>query len=176
MTKFKAPPLHILRLPSVVLRTGTAADAFVESKTLLEGKRVLLFGGPGAFCKSYCSQQLKDFNSASDELKGTLGLDVVAYLSANDPFVLEHWSNLVLEEDPLEIVLLSDPKALFLDTLCLSKDYEMLGKRAERFAIVLDNGTVEEFRIEEDYTRYDSTSPSCIIQERQKVLWDSPPS
>ena len=74
------------------------------------------------------------------ELKAK-GVDVVAVVSANDPFVLSGWSRILGFGD--KILALSDPDAKWYSSLGLDVDLSGLGiglgKRTTRYAVVLDD-------------------------------------
>ena len=74
------------------------------------------------------------------ELKAK-GVDVVAVVSANDPFVLSGWSRILGFGD--KILALSDPDAKWSSSLGLDVDLSGLGiglgKRTTRYAVVLDD-------------------------------------
>ena len=74
------------------------------------------------------------------ELKAK-GVDVVAVVSANDPFVLSGWSRILNFKD--QILALSDPDAKWSGQLGLDIDLSGagigLGKRTTRYALVIDD-------------------------------------
>ena len=74
------------------------------------------------------------------ELKAK-GVDVVAVVSANDPFVLSGWSRILGFKDA--ILALSDPDGAWSEKLGLTVDLSGLGiglgKRTTRYALVIDD-------------------------------------
>ncbi len=69
------------------------------------------------------------------------GVDVVAVVSANDPFVLSGWSRILGFKE--SILALADPDAAWSAKLGLTVDLSGLGiglgKRTTRYAIVIDD-------------------------------------
>ncbi|KAJ2974777.1 hypothetical protein NUW54_g11843 [Trametes sanguinea] len=59
-----------------------------------KGKKVLIFAVPGAFTPSCHANHAPPYLAKVDELKSK-GIDVIAVLSANDPFVLSGWSRIL---------------------------------------------------------------------------------
>ncbi|KAH9855473.1 Redoxin [Lenzites betulinus] len=119
-----------------------------------KGKKVLIFGLPGAFTPPCHGNHAPQYLAKVDELKAK-GVDVIAVLSANDPFVLSGWSRILGFED--KILALSDFETEWSDKLGLTVDLSGagigLGKRTTRFALLLDDLKVKYIGVEEDPTQ-----------------------
>ena len=78
-------------LPSINLTTMTSEGPKPVSLTELSaGKKVVLFAVPGAFTPTCSVQHLPGFLEKNSELKDK-GVDIVACISVNDPFVMQAW-------------------------------------------------------------------------------------
>src|SRR3546814_20911809 len=61
----------------------------IDTPSLFDGKKVVLFAVPGAFTPTCSEKHLPGFNQHFDEFRAT-GLDV-AFMSVNDPFLIQAW-------------------------------------------------------------------------------------
>ena len=77
------------KLPNVVLYENSP-DGKVELVPLCAGKKVVIFGVPGAFTPGCSNTHLPGYVAAADKLK-TKGVDEIVCVSVNDPFVMEAW-------------------------------------------------------------------------------------
>src|SRR4029079_2909729 len=107
------------RLPDVAMTIGSA-DGPKPTTTgeFFAGKRVALFAVPGAFTPTCSARHLPSYVEKASELKGK-GVDEIACISVNDPFVMGAWNKADGSED---ITMLADGNALFSDAVGLSFD------------------------------------------------------
>lgn len=135
------------KLPNVKLVKVTEGgpDA-VQSADYFAGKRVALFSVPGAFTPTCSVKHLPGFVEKAAEFKAK-GIDEIACTAVNDPFVLGAWSKSGGADD---ITMLADGNGDFAEALGLTMDGSAygLGKRGQRFAMVVNDGTVEQLHIE----------------------------
>ncbi|KII85642.1 hypothetical protein PLICRDRAFT_115960 [Plicaturopsis crispa FD-325 SS-3] len=112
-----------------------------------KGKKVVLFSVPGAFTPTCHANHLPPYVAKRDEFTKK-GVDVVAVVAANDPFVMSGWARFVGLGD--KILALSDPLAAWSSTLGLSVDLTGagLGVRTSRYAIILDDLVVKYVEVE----------------------------
>ena len=136
------------KLPNVTLSTMTEEGPKpVSVEELCAGKKVVLFAVPGAFTPTCSNQHLPGFVSNSAVLKEK-GVDVVACISVNDPFVMAAWGkDRNVAEDML---MLADGNAEFTSALGLEMDVSGFGMgiRSQRYAMIVDNGVVSHVAIE----------------------------
>nr|HEX4312535.1 peroxiredoxin [Kofleriaceae bacterium] len=135
------------KIPSVTIKQATpegAAD--VDPAALFAGKKVVLFSLPGAFTPTCSQKHLPGYVKELPQLKAK-GIDLVACLSVNDPFVMKAWAE---QHDALgKIVMLSDGNASFTKALGLDKDFGVaMGVRAQRALLMIDDGTVTSIDVE----------------------------
>src|SRR6476660_5551221 len=120
------------RLPDVPLTV--AADDGPKPTTsgdFFKGKRVALFAVPGAFTPTCSARHLPSYVEKASELKGQ-GVDEIACISVNDPFVMGAWNKADGSED---ITLLADGNGAFTDAVGLTLDGSKfgMGKRSQRY-------------------------------------------
>jgi peroxiredoxin len=113
------------------------------------GKRVILFGLPGAFTPTCSSQQVPGFEGNYKKFQA-LGIDEIYCLSVNDCFAMKEWrSNLQIEN----IVFLPDGNGEFTHKFGaeVRKSNLGFGMRSWRYACVLNDGKVEKMFIEDGF-------------------------
>ena len=66
----------------------------ITSDDIFKDKTIVLFALPGAFIPTCNDYHLPGYELNYDELK-KLGIDEVYCLSANDPFVMKAWANIL---------------------------------------------------------------------------------
>jgi cytochrome c peroxidase len=137
-------------LPEATLMEMTAdGPAKVETKDLFSGKAVL-FGVPGAYTPTCNNQHLPSFVKNMDALKAK-GVDTVACLSVNDPFVMGAWGE-TSGAAGAGIRMLGDPSGAFVKALGLDFTADVVGLigRAKRFAMVIEGNTVKALAVEDN--------------------------
>jgi len=137
------------KVPEVTLKVKTA-DGIEDMKTsdLFGGKTVVLFAVPGAFTPTCSAKHLPGFVQHADEFKAK-GVDSLACLSVNDAFVMDAWGKDQKVGD--KVVMLADGNAELTKALGLEMDGSGfgLGTRSQRFAMVVEDGTVKALHVEE---------------------------
>ena len=111
------------------------------------GKTVVLFATPGAFTPTCSARHVPGFLQNMDALKAK-GVDTVACMAVNDPFVMEAWRKELGVDD--RIVMLADGSAAMTKALGLELDLTArgLGIRSQRFAMVVRDGKVDHLAVE----------------------------
>jgi peroxiredoxin len=136
------------RLPDVPLTIASVdGPKPTTSGEFFAGKRVALFAVPGAFTPTCSARHLPSFVEKAGELKGK-GVDEIACIAVNDPFVMAAWGE---RDGSPDITMLADGNGAFTDAIGLGMDGSKfgLGKRSQRYSMIVDNGTVEQLNVEE---------------------------
>tara|TARA_B100001964_G_scaffold232223_1_gene287776 strand:+ start:416 stop:898 length:483 start_codon:yes stop_codon:yes gene_type:complete len=135
-------------LPAISLTTMTKEGPKpVAIDELCSEKKVVFFAVPGAFTPTCSAQHLPGFIENNQALKEK-GVDAVACISVNDPFVMSAWgSDRGVGEN---ILLLSDGNCEFTSAIGLEMDGRGfgLGTRSQRYAMVVDDGVVAALNVE----------------------------
>lgn len=137
------------KLPDVGLQHKTADGIdTLDSAALFAGKKVVLFAVPGAFTPTCSAKHVPSFVQNIDALKAK-GVDTVACVSVNDPFVMGVWGKDQASDG--KVMMLADGSAKFTKALGLELDLTErgLGVRSQRYAMVVDDGTVSQLFLEE---------------------------
>lgn len=137
------------RLPAATFKIMTPdgpSQCTVEELT--SGRKVVIFGVPGAFTPTCDRNHLPGFLQRIDEFKEK-GVDEVAVVSVNDMFVMEAWSK--SSGGAGKITFLADGSADFTRALGLELDASGfgMGLRSKRYSMLVDDGTVKVLNIEE---------------------------
>ena len=135
------------RLPDVPLAVASAEGPKpTTSEEFFRGKRVALFAVPGAFTPTCSARHLPSYVDKAGELKGK-GIDEIACISVNDPFVMSAWGNTDGSDD---IVMLADGNGAFADATGLGMDASKfgMGKRSQRYSMIVNDGVVEQLNVE----------------------------
>jgi len=113
----------------------------------LKGKKVVIFSVPGAFTPTCHVNHLPPYLEKYDQFKAK-GVDVIAVVAANDPFVMSGWARAVGLKD--KILALSDADAKWSKSIGLDKDLSAIGfgTRTDRYAVVLDDLKVKYVEVE----------------------------
>src|SRR5215218_8374909 len=100
------------RLPDVPLTIASAEGPKpTTSGEYFKGKRVALFAVPGAFTPTCSARHLPSYVDKAQELKAK-GIDEIAAISVNDPFVMQAWGQRDGSED---ITMLADGNGDFAE-------------------------------------------------------------
>ena len=136
------------RVPSASLKHMTADGMqTITTDQLFKGKKVVLFALPGAFTPTCSAKHLPGFVQNADQIKAK-GVDTIACLSVNDAFVMNAWGKDQKVGD--KVMMLADGNADFSKAVGLTMDgtgYGM-GTRAQRYAMVVQDGVVKALNVE----------------------------
>jgi len=125
--------------------TESGPDA-VQSADYFAGKKVALFSVPGAFTPTCSAKHLPGFVEKADELKAK-GIDEIACTAVNDAFVMGAWNKAAGSEN---ITMLADGNGDLAEAVGLVMDGSGfgMGKRGQRFSMVINDGFVEQLNVE----------------------------
>jgi len=152
------------KVPQVTLKT-MSKDGLSDISTdeIFGGKKVVMFALPGAFTPTCSAKHLPGFVANAGALKDK-GVDSIACVSVNDAFVMGAWGQQQNVGD--SVLMLADGNAEFADALGLSFDGSGfgMGKRAQRFAMVVDDGVVSSLHVEQPGA-FEVSSAEAILQD-----------
>ena len=134
------------RLPEVPLQRIREGVETVDTRTLFDGRKVLLFAVPGAFTPTCSEKHLPGYVEHFDAFRDR-GIEVVC-MSVNDPFVMQAWGQ--SQHVPEGLQMLADGNGDFTRALGLEMDasgYGM-GRRSKRFALYAEDGVVKQLHVE----------------------------
>jgi peroxiredoxin len=151
------------KLPSVTLRYLTPEGVkAVTTDEFFGGKKVVLFGLPGAFTRTCSERHLPSYVSHAAELKAK-GVDTIACLAVNDHFVMSAWGKQRQADD--KVVMLGDGSGEFTRAIGLELDRikEGMGIRSQRYSMLVDNGVVKALNVEQP-GQFDVSSAEAMLK------------
>jgi glutaredoxin/glutathione-dependent peroxiredoxin len=125
---------------------GAEGPTGISTADIFDGKKVVLFAVPGAFTPTCSMAHLPGFVVHVDAMK-VKGVDTVACMSVNDVFVMHAWGQSANAE---HLMMLADGNAEFTAALGLELDGTGfgMGKRSQRFAMIVDDGVVSLLNVD----------------------------
>ena len=114
---------------------------------LTRGRKVAIFGLPGAFTPTCSGQHVPGYVAHLDALKAR-GIDEVICVSANDAFVMGAWAR--DQKAVGKVRMMADGSAAYTKALGLEFDLTArgMGVRCQRFSMVVDDGVVKLLNVE----------------------------
>ncbi|CAE6511730.1 unnamed protein product [Rhizoctonia solani] len=134
------------------------------------GKKVVLVAVPGAFTPTchvnHIPAFVKDYKKFVDR-----GVDVVAVLAANDPFVMSGWGRINGAKN--DVLFLTDTYAEWSKKLGLGLDLtdKGLGPRTSRYALLLGNNEVKYVSVEPNPGALETTSADRVLAAIDELGW-----
>ena len=120
----------------------------VSTDELFKGRKVALFALPGAFTPTCSAKHLPGYVQNAGALKAK-GIDAIVCLSVNDAFVMGAWGDQQGAGD--KVMMLADGNGDFTRALGLEMDASKfgMGKRSQRYSMIVDNGVVMSLNVEQ---------------------------
>jgi peroxiredoxin len=150
------------RIPDVTLRTMTNdGPAAIGSEEALGKGKVVLFAVPGAFTPTCSDHHLPGFVLRAEDILAK-GVDSIACVSVNDPFVMGAWGQ--VQGTGGKVLMLSDGNGEFTAAMGLELDGSGfgLGTRSQRYAAIIDDGVITELMVE--------SAPGLDVSSADSVL------
>jgi peroxiredoxin len=135
------------RIPACTLKTmGEKGPADITTEEIFSGKKVVFFAVPGAFTPGCSITHLPGYVVNADKIKA-MGVDSIVCMSVNDAFVMGAWG---ASQNAEELLMLADGNGEFSAALGLDFDGSGfgLGTRSQRFAMIVEDGTVSHLNVE----------------------------
>lgn len=151
------------KVPPVTLRYVTPEGVkAVSSDEFFAGRKVAVFGLPGAYTRTCSSRHLPGYVANYDALKQK-GIDTIACMSVNDAFVMGAWGREHGSGD--KVVMLGDGSCEFTEAIGLTVDRREagMGIRSQRYSMIVDNGVVKELNVEPS-GEYGASSAEAMLQ------------
>ena len=121
----------------------------LTSEDVFAGKRIVLFGVPGAFTPACSESHLPGFEQHYDAFRD-LGIDAVLCVSVNDAFVMHQWA---LSRQVEKVTMLPDGNGEFTRKMGMLVDKSNLGfgMRSWRYSMLVDDGHIEKMFVEPEF-------------------------
>jgi glutaredoxin/glutathione-dependent peroxiredoxin len=137
------------KLPAADFMNKTAdGPQKLSTDVVFAGRKVVLFGVPGAFTPTCSMNHLPGFLADHDAIKAK-GVDTIACVSVNDVHVMAAWSQHAGADG--KIMMLADGNGDFAKATGLDFDLNLagMGIRNKRYSMIVDNGVVKQLNIED---------------------------
>ena len=150
------------RIPDVNVNVAQAGGMEATSTSDLMKGKVVLFAVPGAFTPMCSQQHLPGFVQQADAILAK-GVDRIVCLSVNDAFVMGAWGQDQNVGD--KIVMAADGSADLTRAMGLELDATGfgMGVRAQRFALIAENGVVKHLAVEANPTKVEGSGAEAIL-------------
>jgi peroxiredoxin len=142
------------------LPQGTLSE-FIETETegcalgpntfqvadLVKGKKIVIFGLPGAFTPTCSVQHVPGYVAQADALKAK-GVDEIWCISVNDAFVMGAWGR--DQKATGTVRMMADGNGAFSKALGLDADFSKfnMGTRSQRYSMLVEDGVVKQLNVE----------------------------
>ena len=120
----------------------------LPSSEVFNGKKIVLFGVPGAFTGTCHKLHVPSYLLNLDQIKAK-GVDTVACLAVNDADVMHAWSKQTGADG--KILFLADGNGDFTRAMGLERDFSAggMGKRSARYSMIVENGVIKKMNVED---------------------------
>jgi len=152
------------KIPTVTFKTRVQKDispgyewADLTTDSMFSGKRVVLFALPGAYTPTCSSTHLPGFEANFEDLKEK-GIDDVYCLSVNDTFVMNSWFK---SQSISKVKPVPDGSGEFTRKMgmLVNKDNLGFGFRSWRYAMIVNDGVIEQMFVEKGFSDNASDDP-----------------
>ena len=134
-------------IPEVTLKRIREGIETLDTHSLFDARKVVLFAVPGAFTPTCSARHLPGYVEKFEAFRQR-GIDVYC-VAVNDPFVMKAWA--ADQKVPDGLLMLSDGNAELTRALGLELDASAsgMGMRSRRFALYVVDGVVRAAWIEQ---------------------------
>ena len=134
------------RLPEAAFKIRVENEyADITTAEVFAGRKVVLFGLPGAFTPTCSMNHLPGFLENRDVILGK-GVDEIAVVAVNDHHVMKAWAEATGGKG--KILFLADGAGKFTKAAGLDADFGPLGTRSKRFSMIVEDGVVKHLNVE----------------------------
>lgn len=151
------------RLPeATLLKMGDAGAETVRLADKLKGRKVVIFGLPGAYTGTCSTAHVPSFIRTARRFADK-GVDEIICIAVNDPFVMKAWGE-ATGATAAGITMLGDADSAFSKAIGMTFDVPQLGffARSKRYSLLAEDGVVTRFNPE--------SGPGCEISAGEHLL------
>jgi peroxiredoxin len=149
------------KVPACTIKImGEQGPADITTEEIFAGKKVVLFAVPGAFTPGCSLTHLPGYVVNADKIKAS-GVDSIVCMAVNDAFVMDAWGK---SQNAEELLMLADGNGELTAALGLELDGSGfgLGTRSQRFAMIVEDGTVTHLNVE--------TGPGVDVSSAETIM------
>jgi peroxiredoxin len=153
------------KLPNATFRVMTAEGPKPRTtEEFFRGRMVALFAVPGAFTPTCSNLHMPSFLNNATAMKAE-GVDAIAVTGVNDVFVMEAWKKATGAEGKIDF--LADGNGEFVKAIDMTLDASAngLGIRSKRYSMLVEDGVVKSFNVEEAPGKCDLSSGDALLKQ-----------
>lgn len=127
---------------ATLLRMGEEGPEKVTLSEKIEGRKVVVFGLPGAYTGTCSTAHVPSFMVTYDDFKAK-GVDEIICVAVNDPFVMQAWGESTRATET-GITMLADAESEFTTAIGMNFSAPPVGlvNRSKRYSMLVENGVV----------------------------------
>lgn len=153
------------KLPDAVLRRmGDDGPEETTITALTEGRKIILFGLPGAFTPTCSSAHVPSFIRTKDVFFNK-GIEEIICVSVNDVHIMRQWGA-ATGATAAGLSMWADPASEFTSAIGMNFDVEVLGfyGRSSRYAMIVEDGIVTQLNEETERGVCDITGGEALLE------------
>jgi len=151
------------RIPSTALyRMSDDGVRPANTDEIFAGRKVVVFGLPGAFTRVCSFRHLPGFVQKADAIRAR-GVDEIVCIATNDAFVMDAWGK--ANEVEGKVTMLADGNGEFTRALDLELDRSEtgMGMRSQRYAMIVEDGVIRDIAIDPTGT-FEASSAEAVLE------------
>ena len=153
------------KLPDAVLRRmGIVRPEETTIAALTAGRKIILFGLPGAFTPTCSSAHVPSFIRTKDAFFDK-GIEEIICVSVNDVHIMRQWGA-ATGATAAGLSMWADPASEFTTAIGMNFDVEVLGfyGRSSRYAMIVEDGIVTQLNEETERGVCDITGGEALLE------------
>jgi peroxiredoxin len=134
---------------------------------MVKGKRIAIFGLPGAFTPTCSAKHVPGFVANADKLKAKK-IDEIWCIAVNDAFVMGAWGKEQGAKN--KVRMMADGSAAYTKALGLEFDLTArgMGVRSQRYSMLVDDGVVKAFNLEAP-GKFEVSGAEALLEQTGKL-------
>ena len=149
-------------IPSIkvpIIQKGIVSKVILSDE--LQGKKIIMFGVPGAFTPTCSEKHMPSYIKLHNEFVDK-GVDDIYCLSVNDEYVMQAWLLSYTEGDKILGIADGNGEVSKNLNLLVDKSANFMGIRCSRFAMIVQDNNIEEL-LTETPGEYKETSAENLL-------------
>ena len=149
-------------IPSIkvpIIQKGIVSKVILSDE--LKGKKIILFGVPGAFTPTCSEKHMPSYIKLHNDFVAK-GVDDIYCLSVNDEYVMQAWLLSYTEGDKIIGIADGNGEVSKNLNLLVDKSANFMGMRCTRFAMIVQDNNIEEL-LTETPGEYKETSAENLL-------------
>ena len=154
------------KLPDATFQSmGPEGPVSQNIRDLTTGKKIVIFGLPGAYTNTCSTAHMPSFVRNANEIRAN-GIDAIYCLAVNDVHVMKSWAK-EMGADTAHIGMLSDVDGSYTKSIGFNFTVPAVGffDRSQRYSMIVDNGVITSLNEEIERTSCDISGGETILDQ-----------